>query len=157
MQDHYSDELYALLIPLAEERLLLPRVNIAEVITWQQPEPVDNAPPWHLGLIQWNGRPVPVISVEAMSGQTLPPPGGRTRIAVVVAIGEQLTGGYFGIVTQGFPQLVRANADVVKPEPNHSFSDRSPIICRVRMLNESPLIPDLHRIESMISEESRAA
>jgi chemosensory pili system protein ChpC len=60
-------------------------------------------------------------------------------------------------VTQGFPQLVRANADVVKPELNHSFSDRSPIICRVRMLNESPLIPDLPRMEEMISEESRAA
>jgi hypothetical protein len=45
----------------------------------------------------------------------------------------------------------------VKPELNHSFSDRGPIICRVRMLNESPLIPDLHRVEEMISEESRAA
>jgi chemosensory pili system protein ChpC len=157
MQESYSDELYGLMVPLAQERLLLPRVTIAEVITWQVPEKVENAPPWYLGVIQWNGRPIPVISFEAMCGQAFPPPGGRTRIAVVVAIGEQLTSGYFGIVTQGFPQLVRANSDVVKPELNHSFSDRSPIICRVRMLNESPLIPDLHRVEEMISEESRAA
>ena len=157
MQDTMADDLYGLLIPLAEERLLLPRVTIAEVITWQQPERVDNAPAWHLGLIQWNGRPIPVVSIEAMCGQATPAPGGRTRIAVVVAIGEQLTGGYFGIATQGFPQLVRANSDIVKPEPNYSYSDRGPIICRVRMLNESPLIPDLHRIEAMISEESRAA
>jgi chemosensory pili system protein ChpC len=156
MQEVYSDELYGLMVPLAEERLLLPRVTIAEVITWQAPEKVDNAPPWHLGVMQWNGRPIAVISIEAMCGQAMPTPGGRTRIAVVVAIGEQLTGGFFGIVTQGFPQLVRVNADVVKSEPNHSFSDRGPIICRVRMLNESPLIPDLHRIEQMISEESRA-
>jgi len=89
--------------------------------------------------------------------EAFPAPGGRTRIAVVVAIGDRLTSGYFGIVTQGFPQLVRANSDVVKPELNHSFGDRSPIICRVRMLNESPLIPDLPRMEEMISEESRAA
>ena len=157
MQDHLSDELYGLLVPLAEERLLLPRITIVEVITWQAPEKVENAPPWHLGNIQWNGRPIPVISFEALCGHAVPPPGGRTRIAVIVAIGTSLTGGYFGIVMQGFPQLVRANADVVKSDPNHSFSERSPIICRVRMLNESPLIPDLPRVEEMISEESRAA
>jgi chemosensory pili system protein ChpC len=157
MQDNFSDELYGLLIPLAEERLLLPRVTVAEVITWQQPEKVENTPPWHLGTIQWNGRPIPVISFEAMCGQAFPAPSGRTRIVVLVAVGDQLTSGYFGVVTQGFPQLVRANSDVVKPEPNHSFSDRSPIICRVRMLNESPLIPDLEHIERMIGEESRAA
>jgi chemosensory pili system protein ChpC len=87
----------------------------------------------------------------------MPPPGGRTRIAVFVAIGDELTGGYFGVVTQGFPQLVRANPDVVKPDPNHSFSERSPIICRVRMLNESPVVPDLERVEQLISEETRAA
>jgi len=157
MQDNYSDELYGLLVPLASERLLLPRVTVAEVITWQAPEKTEGTPAWHLGIIQWNGRPIPVISFEAMCGQAFPAPGGRTRIAVVVAIGEQLTSGYFGVVTQGFPQLVRANADVVKSEPNHSFSDRSPIICRVRMLNESPLIPDLLRVEEMIGEETRAA
>jgi len=157
MQESFSDDLYGLMVPLAEERLLLPRVTVAEVITWQQPEAVENAPTWHLGNIQWNGRPIPVISFEAFMGQTSPPPGGRTRIAVIVAIGAQLTGGYFGIVTQGFPQLVRANADVVKPDPNQKFPERSPIICRVRMLNESPLIPDLHRVEEMINEESRVA
>ena len=48
MQDNFSDELYGLLIPLAEERLLLPRVTVAEVITWQQPEKAENAPPWQM-------------------------------------------------------------------------------------------------------------
>lgn len=157
MQDSFSDDLYGLLIPLAEERLILPRVTVAEVMTWQQPDKVANAPAWHLGMIQWNGRAVPVISFEALCGQPTPSPGGRTRIAVIVGIGGQLTSGYFGIVTQGFPQLVRANPDILKPELNESFSDRGPIICRVRMLNESPLIPDLEHIERLISEETRAA
>ncbi len=157
MQETYSDELYGLLVPLADERLIVPRITVAEVIVWQEPEKIDGVPAWHLGTIQWNGRPVPVISFEAMCGQAMPAPGGRTRIAVFVAIGTELTGGYFGVVTQGFPQLVRANPDVVKADPNHSFSERSPIICRVRMLNESPVVPDLERVEQLISEESRAA
>ena len=157
MQEAFSDEFFGLLIPLADERLILPRVTVAEVMTWQPPDKVTGTPAWHLGTIQWNGRVVPVISFEAMCGNAVPTPGGRTRIAIIVGVGGQLTGGYYGIVTQGFPQLVRANPDVLKPELNESFSDRSPIICRVRMLNESPLIPDLEYVERMISEEARAA
>ena len=47
------------------------------------------------------------------------------------------------MLTQGFPQLVRVNADVVRPDPSRSFPERSPVICQVRMVNETPLIPDL--------------
>jgi chemosensory pili system protein ChpC len=83
--------------------------------------------------------------------------GGRTRIAIVVGIAGHLTGGHFGIITQGFPQLVRANADIVKPEPNQTFSDQGPVICRVHMLNESPVIPDLDFIERLISQETKVA
>jgi chemosensory pili system protein ChpC len=58
------------------------------------------------------------------------------------------------MLTQGFPQLVRVNADVLRPDPSRSFSERSPVICQVRMINETPLIPDLQRLEQMIAEET---
>ena len=157
MQESYSEDLFGLLVPLADDRLILPRVTVAEVMTWQQPEKTDGAPAWLLGTVQWNTRAVPVVSVEAMSGKASPAVGGRTRIAIIVGVAGHLTGGYFGVMTQGFPQLVRANADIVKPEPNHSYPDRGPVICRVRMLNESPLIPDLDHIERLISQETKAA
>ena len=35
--------------------------------------------------------------------------------------------------------------------------DHGPVLCQVRMLNESPLIPDFDWLERMISEETRAA
>jgi chemosensory pili system protein ChpC len=152
-----TNELYSLLIPLAQERLIVPRACVAEVVTWQAPEKMEGAPPWYLGTIHWSGRPVPVISFEAVCGQTFPPPGNRTRIVIFVALTSQLTGGYFGVLTQGFPQLVRANPDVVKADPSRNFPDHSPVLCQVRMLNESPLIPDFQRLEEMISEETRAA
>lgn len=157
MAETFADDFYGLLIPLAGDRLIVPRASVAEVLTWQQPEPIDGAPPWLLGSIQWNGRTTPVISVEAMTGHATPAVGGRTRIAVLVGIAGQLTSGYYGVVTQGFPQLVRANADIVKREEEQSFPDHGPIICRVRMLNESPLIPDLEHIENLISQETKAA
>jgi chemosensory pili system protein ChpC len=157
MNEVAANELYSLLIPLAQERLIVPRACVAEVVTWQAPEKMEGAPPWYLGTIHWSGRPIPVISFEAVCGQTPPPPGSRTRIVIFVALSNQITGGYFGVITQGFPQLVRVNADVVKPDPSRNFPDDGPILCQVRMLNESPLIPDFQHLEQMISEETRAA
>jgi chemosensory pili system protein ChpC len=49
---------------------------------------------------------------------------------------------------------VRVNADVLRPDPSRSFPERSPVICQVRMINETPLIPDLERLEKMIAEET---
>jgi chemosensory pili system protein ChpC len=152
-----SHELYSLLIPLAQDRLIVPRACVAEVVTWQTPEKVEGVPPWYLGTISWSGRPVPVISFEAACGQAVPTPGTRTRIVIFVGLSSQVTGGYFGVITQGFPQLVRVNNDVVKSDPSRTFPERGPILCQVRMLNESPLIPDFEHLEQMISEESRAA
>jgi chemosensory pili system protein ChpC len=157
MSETPAHELYSLLVPLAQERLIVPRACVAEVVTWQAPEKMQGAPQWYLGTIHWSGRPVPVISFEAACGQSPPAPGTRTRIVIFVALSNQITGGYFGVITQGFPQLVRVNGDVVKADPSRHFPERGPILCQVRMLNESPLIPDFECLEQMISEETRAA
>src|SRR5512138_352954 len=103
MSEVPSHELYSLLVPLAQERLIVPRACVAEVVTWQQPEKMEGAPPWYLGTIHWSGRAVPVISFEAACGQSPPAPGTRTRIVIFVALSSQIAGGYFGVITQGFP------------------------------------------------------
>ncbi|AMN45797.1 chemotaxis protein [Steroidobacter denitrificans] len=157
MSEVSTHELYSLLVPLAHERLIVPRACVAEVVTWQAPETMHGAPPWYLGTIRWSGRPVPVVAFEAACGQAVPTPGTRTRIVIFVALSGALSSGYFGVMTQGFPQLVRLNADVVKADPSRSFGERGPILCQVQMLNESPLIPDFAWMEQMISEETCAA
>ena len=112
-------ELYSLLIPLEGERLLVPRVCVAEVIMFSSPERAsegDDLPSWCLGRVEWNGRRVPVVSFEGISGDETQKRTGRTRIAIFHAIGKDLKIGYFGINTQGFPQLVRVNRDVFSLE-----------------------------------------
>ncbi|HMK85979.1 MAG TPA: chemotaxis protein CheW [Steroidobacteraceae bacterium] len=148
------DELYSLLVPLAGDRLIVPRACVAEVIGYQPPAAMTNAPPWYVGVVTWGERSVPVVSFEGAFGQSLPSVSSRTRIVIFHASCGYLPGGYFGVLTQGFPQLVRVNADVIRPDPSRGFPDRSPVICQVRMLNETPLIPDLQRLEQMIAEET---
>lgn len=155
MSDEQTNELYSLLIPLAEERLIVPRAAVAEVIGFQPLEEMAGAPAWYLGTVGWNGRNIPVVSFEGLCGQAIPAMGGRSRIVVLYCLGHKLDAGFFGVLTQGFPQLVRANPDVVKPDPNaRNHGERSPVLCQVRMINETPLIPDLERLEEMIAEET---
>ncbi len=48
------DELYSLLVPLAGERLIVPRACVAEVIGYQAPAEMTNAPPWS-SMRMWCG------------------------------------------------------------------------------------------------------
>jgi chemosensory pili system protein ChpC len=157
MSDELTDELYGLLVPLAEDRLLVPRSCVAEVIAWTAPAAMAGAPAWYLGTTSWNGRAIPVISFEGVLGRTIPEPGGRTRIVVFHCLAGRLTAGCFGIITQGFPQLVRLNHEVVKADPTRSFPDRSPVLCSLRMVNETPLVPDLEYLETLIADETSVA
>ena len=148
-------ELYSLLIPLRAERLLVPRMCVAEVIALAEMERRrdEDAPEWLLGTVDWNGRHLPVVSFDhggepaAQKGRKKP---SRARIVVFHAISNRLKGGYFGILTQGFPQLVRVNPGVVAQDVDTPVPAGLPVLCRVRMIHEFPLIPDIEGIEEML-------
>jgi chemosensory pili system protein ChpC len=150
-------EIYSLLIPLIDGRLIIPRACIAEVVGFQTPSEMTGAPPWYVGTIAWNGRHIPLVSFEGACGQSIPPASRRSRIVIFHSIGTRVEAGYFGVVSQGFPQLVRVSSDVVRPDNSRAFSERAPIVCQVRMVNETPWVPDLERLEDMIADETRTA
>jgi chemosensory pili system protein ChpC len=107
-----------------------------------------------LGTVGWNGRELPVVSFEGALGNAVPVITGRTRIVVFLGSTGQLPTGYFGVLTQGFPQLVRVNRDVLKLEETEGWPEDAPVLCRVKMINEFPLIPDLEKLELMLATET---
>jgi chemosensory pili system protein ChpC len=147
-------ELYSLLIPLRGERLLVPRMCVAEVTTFTESARNRDsaAPEWFLGAIEWNNRRVPVVSFDGPVVEERKSKRNRTRVVIFHAITQELRGGYFGILTQGFPQLVRVNPDVLTLDLEQGLPEHCPALCRTRMIHEFPLIPDIERIERMIAE-----
>ena len=137
-----NEELYSLLVPLAEDRLIVPRACVAEVVRFAAPDHEDGAHNWMLGNVTWNGRPLPVVSFEGLLDKEVPAATGRTRIVVFYASTGQLKTGFFGVLTQGFPQLVRVNEEVLQLHTTD---------------NEFPLIPDLERLEALLARESLQA
>ena len=148
-----AEELYSLLVPLSEDRLIVPRACVAEVVRYSAPKQEAGAHEWMIGEVNWSGRPLPVVSFEGAIGNDVPVATGRTRIVVFYASAGHLKSGFFGLLTQGFPQLVRVNKDVLKLDATEGWPDGAPVLCRVRMINEYPLIPDLDRLEAMLAEE----
>lgn len=152
-----TEELYSLLVPLTDDRLIVPRACVAEVVRFSKAETQEGAHDWMVGTINWNGRTLPVVSFEGTIGKEVPVTTGRTRVVVFFASTGQLKTGYFGVLTQGFPQLVRVNRDVLKLESKEGWPEDSPVHCRVRMINEFPMIPDLEKLEAMLARESLQA
>lgn len=149
-----AEELYSLLIPLTEDRLIVPRACVAEVVRFTEPEQREGSRDWMLGTTSWSGRDLPVVAYEGAVGKEVPVATGRTRIVVFYATAGKVSAGYFGVVTQGFPQLVRVNREVLKLESTEGWPEGAPVLCRVKMINEFPLIPHLARLEEMIAEET---
>ncbi len=150
-------ELYSLLVPLADERLIIPRVCVAEVVRFTAPEQTEGSQNWMLGTINWSGRALPVIAFEGTIGKDIPATTGRTRVVVFYSSTGKLKTGYFGIITQGFPQLVRVNREVLKLDSTEGWPEGAPVFCRVKMINEFPLIPNREAVEAMIVADSLQA
>ena len=152
-----DEELYSLLVPLSDDRLILPRACVAEVVRYTQPEHTTGSRNWMLGTINWNGRELPVVAFEGTIGKDIPAPTGRTRVVVFYSSTGKIKTGYFGVLTQGFPQLVRVNREVLQLDSTEGWPEEAPVLCRVKMINEYPLVPDLEALEGMIIEESMQA
>jgi chemosensory pili system protein ChpC len=152
-----AEELYSLLVPLSDDRLILPRACVAEVVRYTQPDQQPGSQDWMLGTINWNGRELPVVAFEGTIGKEIPAPTGRTRVVVFYSSTGKIKTGYFGVLTQGFPQLVRVNREVLDLDSTEGWPEDAPVLCRVKMINEYPLVPDLEALEEMIIEESLQA
>jgi chemosensory pili system protein ChpC len=145
------EEIYSLLVPLANGRLIVPRAAIVEVMGFSQPrERPDGAPDWFVGWLNWSGNRIPLISFEAACGQPVPEQKQRTRIAVLQAVAGLLDPPTFAMVTQGYPYLLRVNRNVLKLEEDEA-EPLPAILSRVRMANERPAIPDLEHLEQEIA------
>jgi chemosensory pili system protein ChpC len=144
-----AEELYSLLIPLRADRLVVPRVCVAEVVRYHMPSEQEQQAGWLRGMIRWNNKAIPVVSFEMLCGQTLSPTSGRTRVVVVNPLGAG-DSRHYGLLAEGFPQMVKVNREVVVLDTTYQVPPNAPILCRISMLKEQALIPDLEAIEQRI-------
>ena len=49
---------------------------------------------------------------------------------------------------------MRVNREVLHLDSTDGWPEDAPVLCRVKMINEYPLVPDLEALEGMIIEET---
>lgn len=147
-----ADELYSLVVPLESDRLIVPRSCVAEIVRYTLIEETEDDQHWLRGKASWNGREIPVVSFERLCGFTPPAPGGRTRIVVFHPLSVGEVSQPYGLLAEGFPQMVRVNSDVVEADTDYTPPTDAPIVCQARLLQERALIPDLEIIEALLRD-----
>ncbi len=150
-------DIRGVLITVNQGRLLLPNASVAEVITFSDPEPVENAPAWMLGQIRWRGWRLPLLSFSRFAGWSEEEGQVGAKVVVLKALGGNPKLPYFAVLSQGFPRLVTVSSAALAE--SHSIKDLPIGIHSLVTLNGDPAaVPDLMSLELLIDKAlTRAA
>ncbi len=152
-----TTDIRGVLIQVSGARLLLPNATIAEVLSYAQPEPVENAPDWMLGRIRWRGWRLPLIAFARLAGIAEESGALGNKVLVLKALGGDAKLPYFALLTQGFPRLVTVAEHELVADAGDGDALPSGVQARVLLRDDPALLPDLAAVEGRIGEALRAA
>lgn len=141
--------IHCLTIPLNNETALLPNAAIAEVIGFKEATPIDDAPEWFLGYIDWREKRVPIISFEAVSGKEIAAAKKNSRICVLNTLNGSTQIPYVGILSQGIPSLAIVKEEGLEDKSSVS-EDRQTVGAFIKIGGLEALIPNIDEIEKRL-------
>lgn len=150
------EQIYAVLMTIHEDTLLLPNATVAEVLARDALQADAAGPEWLLGYCDWNNRRVPVVRFEQLNRGSAPTDPRRERLVVLNSLGRHLPSGHLAILTQGYPHLVTLNRAAVRTMQLRDTDRDDLVLSRVRIANQEALIPDLEQIEAEIARTQLA-
>ena len=151
-----SDEIRGVLIHVGDDRLLLPNATVAEVLARVEVEPVEGAPDWLPGQVEWHGWKVPLVAFSTLSGLGAEPAMRNNRVVVLKALGGDAALPYFALLTASFPQLVSVPRDSLLADASEEDLPRG-VRMRVLLGEQGAMLPDLEAVEGMVAEALAAA
>ena len=144
--------LYCQVLPLVNQRLLVPYGAVVEIIPLPAGTDAFSPPP----AISWREAALPVLCFESLYGDDSPQPGPRTRVAVLrLPNAGQAT--HVGILIQGYPQMVPVTPDQVRPLPLTEKDRQAPVLFRVNFARSEMLIPDLEWMTRLLDQSAATA
>lgn len=147
-----ADTLFAVLIQIDHDALLLPNAAVAEVTAMDRFEPADkNAPRWLAGWHSTAERRVPVLSFEGLCGHHVPEHHKRQRVVIVNPVGQRVHGGAFALLAQGHPHLLTLKREAITAVDLKAADRDEMVLSRVRVAGQEAVIPDLERIETELA------
>ncbi|MDB6063422.1 MAG: chemotaxis protein CheW [Verrucomicrobiaceae bacterium] len=138
-------QIATLLIPVSGKHLVLPNVNVAEIIPYIPPFTEEDVPNWFLGCFIWRNTRVPLISFEAINDEPFAAQGGNRRIAILNSVIGDPRLPFCGIVTEGLPRLMRLLPEEIAEDAENAPGPAE--IARVLVNGERASIPNVAFIQ----------
>ena len=145
-----QDKIRSLWVPLREMNLLLPNVAVAEIGSYRAPEAQADMPEWFLGMVKWREQSIPVISLEAVCGLSVPSNPVFSRLMVVNSVSPDSPVEHYAIVTAGLPGLIQFGDETADEVAEHEHDG---LKCIVRIGNEEAVIPDLEYLQNLLEQQ----
>lgn len=142
-------EIHCMMIPAQDATLLLPTSVMAEVMDYQPPQPIEDAPPWLFGLVEWEGRQVPVFDFGALiHGVDPKPPAPRARVMVLKTLTDSNKMPYIGLLMTDLPRPATLKDSAL--EETGDEKKALGVFSRVRFEGEDAIIPDMDRLSHLV-------
>ncbi|WP_410474623.1 chemotaxis protein CheW [Guyparkeria sp. TX1] len=145
---------------LTDLELLIPYALIAEITDVSLPEGSIRLGRNEATIVNWRGQRVPLVSLEAMNGETVPTIGRRVRCAILYGTDPDRALPYYALLLSGVPrseQVERRQIETAGPQDNPLWH------AVVRLDGRLTAIPNIRVLEERIDqmrlgeEESRAS
>lgn len=149
-------EIHCMLIPVNPEALLLPTSTMAEVIDFTEPAPMESAPGWLLGQVEWERRQVPVFSFsDLINGTDVEAVSSGSKIMILKSLSNSARVPYLGLLLGDLPRPV-----VVKESNLEETGDDKKSLgafSRVTIEEQDAIIPDLDRLTHLVTHATFGA
>jgi chemosensory pili system protein ChpC len=149
-------ELHCMIVPADRHDLLLPTSVVAEVIDYAQPEPMDAAPPWLMGHVEWGDRQVPLFSFGALiDGAEAVDMPERPRIMILKSLNRSGRVHWLGLLLHGLPRPV-----TIKPANLVETGDEKKSLGafrRVALEDREVIVPDIDRLTHLVTHAAFGA
>lgn len=108
------DMIRSMILSIRDKDILLPNTAVAEIIPYTKTDDIEESSKWLMGLLDWRGKKVPIVSLESLNNDHEPWVERKSRVAVLNMIepGEEYP--FMGVVLQKFPKLSRVSANDVE-------------------------------------------
>ncbi|WP_372777303.1 chemotaxis protein CheW [Litorivivens sp.] len=149
-QLQFTDTVPVLMLPSQRKHLLLPNVNVAEFVPASLLQLVADGPPWLLGMMEWRGQSIPLISFEKLNGDPVQEQdAGSGQVAILNGISGRAGLPFYGIRCYGIPRQARIAKEDLRTD-DHAEPGRVEL-SQVKLAGDAAVIPDLEIIEAQIS------
>ena len=146
------EQIASLLIPMHGRPLLVPNAAVAEIVNWPELEQIEGTPSWMLGMADWRGVQLPVVSLERLNDPSNDDAEGGQRLLVINAQGHYKAA-FYGVAVQGIPRLIRVFPEEIGEQ--QELVDDKVFDMLVMVSGERAIIPDLPAVEDFLNQITR--